>query len=131
MAGVIARTAATLARARPPFAASSLHTSSVRAADKLMPDPLDHATGLERKELEAIARGNDDPFMMKVLKRAAGTKDQPTLIPSFHAERLVGCVCHEDAFYINYMWLYKGEPKRCECGYWFKLTKAEDPFKFK
>lgn len=24
-----------------------------------MPDPIEHATGLERKELEAIARGND------------------------------------------------------------------------
>jgi len=24
-----------------------------------MGDPLEHATGLERKELEAIARGND------------------------------------------------------------------------
>jgi hypothetical protein len=25
----------------------------------VMADPLEHATGLERKELEAIARGND------------------------------------------------------------------------
>jgi len=66
---------------------------------------------------------------MKVVKRAAGTKDKPTMIPSAHEMRLVGCVCHEDAFYVNYMWLYAGEPKRCECGYWFKLTKAEDPFK--
>jgi len=24
-----------------------------------MPDPLEHATGLERRELEAIAAGND------------------------------------------------------------------------
>jgi cytochrome c oxidase subunit 5b len=70
-----------------------------------------------------------NPFNMKVVKRAAGTKDQPTMIPSAHDMRLVGCVCHEDAFYVNYMWLYSGEPKRCECGYWFKLCKAEDPFK--
>jgi len=95
----------------------------------MMADPMEHATGLERKELEAIARGNPDPFMMRVLKRGPGTKDKPCEIPSAYDKRLVGCICHEDAFYVNYMWLYKGESKRCECGYWFNLVEAEDPFK--
>ncbi len=44
---------------------------------------------------------------------------------------MVGCVCHDDAFYVSYMWLHKGEPRRCECGNWFKLTEAVDPFDFK
>ena len=68
---------------------------------------------------------------MKAIKRAKGTKAEPTLIPSFHDVRMVGCVCHDDAFFVNYMWLHKGEPKRCECGNWFKLTEAVDPFDFK
>jgi len=97
--------------------------------DKMMPDPIEHATGLERKELEAYARGNDDPLYNKPIKRGPGTKAQPTLIPSFNDKRIVGCICHEDAFYINYMWVHAGDPKRCECGHWYKLTKAEDPWK--
>jgi len=70
-----------------------------------------------------------DPFGMRVFKKGAGTKDKPNVVPSFHDMRLVGCICHEDAFYINFMWLHEGEPKRCECGHYFKLTPAVDPFK--
>lgn len=128
MAGILSRTtlvASKLATKQPGLLVVAARNKSYPYG----PDPMEHATGLERKELEAIARGNPDPFGMKVLKRGPGTKDQPNLIPSFYEMRLVGCVCHEDAFYLNYMWLYKGEPKRCECGHWFKLVEAEDPFK--
>lgn len=58
-----------------------------------MNDPLDHATGLEKRELLAKAAGNDDPFDMKVFKRGAGTKDQPNCVPSAFEARLVGCIC--------------------------------------
>lgn len=67
---------------------------------------------------------------MRAIQRGPGTKDNPTPVPSFSDARMMGCICHEDSFSINYMWIYEGEPKRCECGYWFKLTKAEDPFDF-
>ncbi|CAL8069535.1 unnamed protein product [Orchesella dallaii] len=123
MAGLLARTGFRVLGKRP-----SLLVCSVRG-EKYMADPLEHATGIERQELEAIKKGNPDPFMMRVMKRGLGTKDQPTTVPSFHESRIVGCICHEEAFYVNWMWLYKGEPKRCECGYWFKLTEAQDPFK--
>ncbi|GAB6029028.1 Cytochrome c oxidase subunit 5B [Chamberlinius hualienensis] len=87
-----------------------------------MPDPIEHATGLEKRELMAKAAGNDNPFDMRVYKRAPGTKDVPQLIPSAFESRLIGCVCEEDATYINWMWLHKGDSKRCECGHYFKLT---------
>lgn len=58
-----------------------------------MPDPLEHATGLEKKELLALESGDDDPFNMKVLKKAAGTREQPTLVPSCFDARIVGCIC--------------------------------------
>ncbi|KAJ8938048.1 hypothetical protein NQ318_013956 [Aromia moschata] len=87
-----------------------------------MGDPLEHATGLEKRELLAKVAGNDDPFDLKVIKRCAGTKTQPNEIPSAFDSRLVGCICEEDATSINWMWLHKGEPKRCECGYWFNLV---------
>ncbi|XP_066999380.1 cytochrome c oxidase subunit 5B, mitochondrial [Anabrus simplex] len=97
--------------------------SSIRLADKMMPDPLEHATGLEKRELLARVAGNDNPFDMKILKRGLGTKDQPNSIPSAFDNRLIGCICEEDSTHINWMVLNKGEPTRCECGHWFKLVE--------
>lgn len=121
-----------------------------------MPDPIDHATGLEKKELLAALAGNDDPYHMKAIKRGVGTKEKPTLIPSAFDARILGCICkyfyrmfpsselllfiyllivftydffsgHEDQTYVQWMWLYKDVPKRCECGHWYKLYYVE-PF---
>lgn len=58
-----------------------------------LPDPIDHATGLEKKELLAALAGNDDPYHMKAIKRGVGTKDKPTLIPSAFDARMLGCIC--------------------------------------
>lgn len=58
-----------------------------------MPDPIDHATGLEKKELLAALAGNDDPYHMKAIKRGVGTRDKPTLIPSAFDARILGCIC--------------------------------------
>merc|ERR1711976_974567 len=82
-----------------------------------MPDTLGHSVGPERFELLARVAGNEDPFEFNVKKRAAGTKDEPTLIPSMFDKRLVGCICEEDAVTINWMFLHKGEQKRCGCGH--------------
>ncbi|PVD22985.1 hypothetical protein C0Q70_16245 [Pomacea canaliculata] len=102
------------------------HQKGKIASDKVsMPDTLGHSVGLERFELLAKLAGNEDPFEMNVKKRAKGTKDEPTLIPSMYEKRLVGCICEEDAVSINWMYLHKGEPKRCECGYWFKLSELK------
>jgi len=35
----------------------------------------------------------------------------------------MGCVCDDDAMHVNWMWLHKGPPRRCECGHWFKLME--------
>lgn len=58
-----------------------------------MNDPVEHATGLEKKELLAKLAGNDDPYHMKAIKRGVGTKEKPTLIPSAFDARIVGCIC--------------------------------------
>merc|ERR1711942_287643 len=98
------------------------HKGKIASTELQMPDGLGHAVGIERYELLAKLAGNEDPFEMNVKKRAKGTVDEPTLIPSLYEKRLVGCICEEDAVSINWMFLHKGEPKRCECGYWFKLA---------
>lgn len=58
-----------------------------------MNDPLDHATGVEKRELLANLAGNDDPFHMKPIKRGPSTKDKPTLVPSAFEARIIGCIC--------------------------------------
>ncbi|XP_014258647.1 cytochrome c oxidase subunit 5B, mitochondrial-like [Cimex lectularius] len=87
-----------------------------------MPDPIDHATGIEKRELLAKMAGNENPFDLRVLKRGPGTKDCPNQVPSAYDSRILGCICEEDATTINWMWLHQGTPRRCACGHWFQLV---------
>ncbi|XP_011299460.1 cytochrome c oxidase subunit 5B, mitochondrial [Fopius arisanus] len=100
-------------------------TATVLSAKKSLPDPIDLSTGLEKQEILSRQAGNDDPFMMKALKRAAGTKDAPNLVPSAFESRMIGCVCEEDSTHIVWMWLHEGQPRRCECGHWFKIQRKQ------
>ncbi|XP_063984350.1 cytochrome c oxidase subunit 5B, mitochondrial-like [Diachasmimorpha longicaudata] len=103
----------------------SFSRAAVLSTKKRLPDPLDLATGLEKQELLARQAGNDDPFMMKPLKRGVGTKAQPNLVPSAFNSRLIGCVCEDEATHVIWMWLHNGKPRRCECGHWFKIEKKQ------
>ena len=44
---------------------------------------------------------------------------------------MVGCVCNEEDTNIKWFWIFENKPKRCECGYWFKLNRHEAPDRFK
>jgi len=92
---------------------------------RVLPDPLEHATGIEKKQLLAQLQG-DDRYEAKVYHMKAGTKQEPNLVPSHLDARLVGCICEPDQQYVSYMWVRKDEPKRCSCGHWFKLVEAEE-----
>merc|ERR1711915_61325 len=118
MSGIVARSLLSTAR-------RGVQVTSVRHANKMMADPLEHATGREKEERMAHAGGNENPFDMRVYKRISGSASNPTVVPSFYERRLVGCICEEDATCIHWMWLEKGESKRCECGYWFQLTDGK------
>lgn len=71
-----------------------------------MPDIMEHATGIEKRELQAIAAGNEDPFDMKVIKRNAGTQQEPNLIPSAFESRIVGCICKSWLECLQYIKLF-------------------------
>lgn len=62
----------------------------------------------------------------KAYPRGPATKDNPCLVPAFEDKRVVGCICQEDQTHICYMWVHQEEPKRCECGHWFKCVPATD-----
>ncbi|CAG9854054.1 unnamed protein product [Phyllotreta striolata] len=105
----------------PAFLRNRLLCSSSRCTKATLPDSMELATGLEKRELQAKLDGNYNPFDYVVIQRENGTKNCPIEIPSAFECRLVGCICEDLSTSVNYMWIYKGIPKRCECGYWFKL----------
>ncbi|XP_071482246.1 cytochrome c oxidase subunit 5B, mitochondrial-like [Diadema setosum] len=108
-------------------ARKSLLRPSVRAmaSGGGIPENFEHATGLEKKELERLKAGDSDPFQLNVRRVAAGTKTKPVEVTSAFTKRIVGCICEEEQTHINWMWLYAGEPQRCECGHWFQLKEVE------
>jgi len=103
---------------------ASIRLLSERAAPRAdtIPTEEEQATGLERREFEAMVAGNMDPFNLNVKKGPAGTKESPTVVPSSFDQRIVGCICEEDATAINWMILKKGPAQRCECGNFFQLV---------
>ncbi|XP_066275048.1 cytochrome c oxidase subunit 5B, mitochondrial-like isoform X1 [Branchiostoma lanceolatum] len=92
-----------------------------------VPTDEEQATGLEKRELDAKKAGIADPFSMEINTTPPGTRDSPCQVPSIYERRLVGCVCEEDATYIQWMWLEKGDAQRCECGHWFQLQGVTPP----
>merc|ERR1712029_1238913 len=108
--------------------AGSTRTLSVSASlgkNRVGPDSIEHATGIEKWELMAAQAGNDDPFFMKVRNRSAfkGTKDDPIVVDAMDTYRMIGCVCEEHDCHIKWMWLIEGKDKRCACGHYFTLKQ--------
>ncbi|XP_044276373.1 cytochrome c oxidase subunit 5B, mitochondrial-like [Varanus komodoensis] len=92
-----------------------------------IPTDEEQATGLERKILEAMKRG-EDPYSIFKPKSYAGTKEDPQIVPSVGDKRIVGCICEEDNSAIIWFWVHKGESQRCpQCGAYYKLVHHEVP----
>ncbi|KAL1461023.1 hypothetical protein WDU94_012956 [Cyamophila willieti] len=89
------------------------------------PPSLVHATGLEKRELIAKLEGNNDPYFGGPHKFTSGTRDDPNIIRSAFKARIVGCICEPEQFNIVWMWVEAEMPRRCGCGYWFKLVKVD------
>ena len=62
-------------------------------------------SGLEKYELLAKQAGNNDPFFLKAVQRAKGTRDEPTIVHAMDNYRMVGCVCNEEDTNIKWTWL--------------------------
>ena len=91
----------------------------------LFPDITEKATGEHKLLLLAFENGFLDPYCnLPTERNGRGTKDNPVKVESFINERLVACVCEETQTYVKYTHVYKGEPKRCQCGHWLELVEA-------
>merc|ERR1712179_707998 len=98
------------------FSASALRSKEGSTGlESTGPDPLEHATGIEKWELMAAQAGKDDPIVVDALDNY----------------RMVGCVCEEHDCHIKWMWLIEGRDKRCQCGHWFSLKSHPAPDKYK
>ncbi|XP_070556721.1 cytochrome c oxidase subunit 5B, mitochondrial-like [Ptychodera flava] len=120
MASLISRTRVCSLLTRP-FLVTSVRTMAKGGG---VPLNEEHATGMEKLEMDMREAGLDDPFHLKPKHVAPGTKTSPTLVPSVFEKRIIGCICEEDATTINWMWLEKGSAQRCDCGHYFELTEG-------
>merc|ERR1712179_505319 len=99
----------------PPAKPVDQHKGKYASDEVSMAAGLGHAVGIDRIEQLAHEMGDDDPFEMKPIKKAAGTFDEPTTVGSQFEKRLIGCVCEPDSLSMVWLTVYKGEPKRCKC----------------
>merc|ERR1711951_19119 len=97
-------------------------TTAVCLGNVKMPHFLEHAVGVEKWEKIAKIAGCDDVWGMGPMELGPGTKEEPTLVPSVYNKRLIGHQCEDDQTYLTYFYVYKGFPKRCQCGHWFKVV---------
>ena len=58
-----------------------------------------------------------------VRKKSGGGGD--FFVSHYILNDVTNAVGEEDSISINWMFLYKGEAKRCQCGNWFKLVELD------
>ncbi|XP_059215111.1 cytochrome c oxidase subunit 5B, mitochondrial [Centropristis striata] len=92
-----------------------------------IPTDEEQATGLERRALQGLKRGQDHYSILKP-QAYAGTKEDPNIVPCIGTKRLVGCLCEEDNTAIVWFWLHEGAAQRCpSCGSHYQLVHTELP----
>lgn len=94
--------------------------------DIRLPHGVEAATGDYKLYLLAFEQGYLDPYCTLPIGREGkgDCKENPIEIPSFETKRFVGCQCEEHTSFTRYTTVYKGELKRCQCGYWMKCVDA-------
>ncbi|KAK9836117.1 hypothetical protein WJX81_002446 [Elliptochloris bilobata] len=121
--------AAELQKALPcGFAYRGVHTSTAAAAtDVLSPGDIEHATGLEREELEGKAKGIDI-FHEDWLDAPWGTEDKPVEVTSSFSERIVGVPDPYDDSIVWWGTIEEGQPPKqlVEGGEFFVLKRIPD-----
>mmetsp|Transcript_11233 Transcript_11233/g.41126 ORF Transcript_11233/g.41126 Transcript_11233/m.41126 type:complete len:187 (+) Transcript_11233:181-741(+) len=136
---------AALPTQRLGWAAEGLHSSAVRCAagsdpqatkdvkgagatsvpaefDDALKAELEHATGLERMELEAAVQGAS-LFDEAWVNAPFGTEENPVKVPSMFAERIIGVTDPDDDSHVIWGVLREGE-RLVLCGQHFELERV-------
>jgi cytochrome c oxidase subunit 5b len=85
---------------------------------------IEHATGLEKAELEAQLKG-EELFGPTVLTGSFGTAESPVIVPSVFADRIVGCSGSEEHSHdLKWHTVHESKDLVClECGQFFRLNR--------
>lgn len=110
-----------------PLAAGALAAKRGFAAvskDELA-DYLEQTTGPEREELEARAKGIENPWHEAWLDAPFGTEDNPVVVPSEFSERIVGVADPDDDSLVWWGVIEDGQPPKqiIEGGEFFVLKR--------
>jgi len=113
---------AIISRTNPVVLFRGLAVTSARPSR--IPTDAEQATGLEKKEYDALAAGIEDPFNLKPYTGPPGTKDKPLEVLSIYEDRIIGCICEPDATAVVWRKLKLNEVTRCDCGHYFVLRRG-------
>ncbi|CAL5224756.1 g7493 [Coccomyxa viridis] len=110
------------------WAQRSLHTSSMSFASGDIALDMEHATGLERQELEAKLTSGKDIFHEDWLDAPFGTEDKPVEVTSSFSERIVGVPDPYDDSIVWWGNIHEGDPPKqiVEGGEFFILKRSGD-----
>ncbi|KAI7843485.1 hypothetical protein COHA_002961 [Chlorella ohadii] len=88
-------------------------------------DYLEQTTGPEREELEAKAKGIENPWHEAWLDAPFGTEDNPVVVPSEFSERIVGVADPDDDSLVWWGVIEDGQPPKqiIEGGEFFVLKR--------
>ncbi|KAK9802673.1 hypothetical protein WJX73_004284 [Symbiochloris irregularis] len=105
----------------------AFHGSTLQAADVTAGD-FGKATGAERDELEAKAKGIENPYHEDWLDAPFGTEDKPVEVTSSFTERVVGVPDPYDDSIIWWGKIEVGQPPKqiIEGGEYFTLRQIQD-----
>ncbi|KAL4425162.1 hypothetical protein ABPG75_009178 [Micractinium tetrahymenae] len=86
---------------------------------------LEQTTGPEREELEAKAKGIENPWHEAWLDAPFGTEDNPVVVPSEFGERIVGVADPDDDSLVWWGVIEEGQPPKqiIEGGEFFVLKR--------
>ncbi|KAG7279829.1 hypothetical protein CRUP_013739 [Coryphaenoides rupestris] len=121
-----------LLRACSTLRFANLNVAAARPLQRTMamdgvPTDDEQATGLERRALQALKKGQD-PYSMLKPPSYPGTREEPHIVPGIGNKRLVGCLCEEDNTSIVWFWLHEGTAQRCPaCGSHYQFVHTELP----
>jgi len=95
-------------------------------------DPTNPEHVLLKEEFEKTMMGpneeSQEDFELYHKKDRGKKIENPILVAAKHTQCIVGCVCDKDSSVrVNWFYLEEGPVQQCNCGFYYKLNRTENP----